>query len=352
MPINPQTGQWEDASLNTSWMPQGNNVWNTWDNDPYNPAGSNYGGSSMQLGAPGSNYAFGTASDPTPPPPNNAANGFGGLAGLAGNIQANPGNYFVSGSSNVGAGGLPPAAPPPTSQGAPPLSTPPPPNPMSYFRTDLAPTYNPQQYANQAGTQRVASFLPGSQQTQTATAFGVAPQAITNYGGINMNTGLINNLINQYGEAQARAMIDAEVAAARRNGGGNYTIEPGRVNDASLQGYLQRDSSLAGLANATMPAAAPVTFNPAAYVQSTTPASTAQAFTQSLPQNVANNTAASTPAATNTANTASNSAGGNDLNQFFQLLMLMLGMGGLGGQNRTQAAGPTSRNPLWYSNYY
>lgn len=347
MPINQQTGQWEDASLNTSWMPQGNNVWNTWDNDPYNPTGSNYGGSSMQLGAPGSNYSFGTASDSTPPPPNNVANGFGGLAGLAGNIQANPGNYFVSGSSNVGSGGLPPATSGSSSQGPPP----PPPNPMSFFRTDLAPTYNGIQYANQAGTQRVASFLPGSQQTQTATAFGVAPQAITNYGGINMNTGLINNLINQYGEAQARAMIDAEVAAARRNGGGNYTVG-GNVNDASLEGYLQRDPSLRSLATTTMPAAAPVTFNPSAYVQPTTPASTAQAFTQSLPQNVANNTAATTPAVTNTANNTSNNAGGMDMNQFFQLLMLMLGMGGLGGQNRTQAAGPTSRNPLWYSNYY
>lgn len=222
---------------------------------------------------------------------------------------------------------------------------------MSFFRTDLAPTYNPQQYANVDGQKRVASFLPGSQQTQTATAFGVAPQAITNYGGVNMNTGLINNLINQYGEAQARQMINDELKYAKANGGGNYDITPGRVNDASLQGYLLRDSSLNGLANATMPAAPPVTFNPNNYVQPTTPASTAQAFTQSLPQNVANNTAATQTAQTGQ---TGSSNGGFDMNSFFQMLALILGLGGNRGNTIAPQAqtGPTSRNPLWYSNYF
>ena len=275
----------------------------------------------------------------------------------------NFGNTFGSGTQTSGAFGGAGApivnpfgnnqkAPPPNSQGAPPPTTPPPatppPDPMRFFRTDLAPAYNGIQYANQAGTQRVASFLPGSQQTQTATAFGVAPQAITNYGGVNMNTGLINNLINQYGEAQARAMIDAEVAAARRNGGGNYDITPGRVNDASMQGYLLRDSSLNNLANASMPAAQPAYFNPASYVapppQNTTP-----------PPPVLPPPTQTPPPATQQQSSggSSGASGNNDLNQFFQMLMLMLGLGGLGGQNRTKAAtGPVSHNPLWYSNYY
>ena len=288
----------------------------------------------------------------TPPP------AWGGIADMAGAIQNNPQNYFVQGSSNVGSGGLPSAVPPPNSQGAPPPATTPPPaskppattpppDPMRFFRTDLTPAYNGIQYANQAGQQRVASFLPGSQQTQTATAFGVAPQAITNYGGVNMNTGLINNLINQYGEAQARAMIDAEVAAARRNGGGNYTVG-GNVNDASLEGYLQRDPSLRALAGASMPAGQPAYFSASNYVapppQNTTP-----------PPPVLPPPTQTPPPATQQQSSggSSGASGNNDLNQFFQMLMLILGLSGLGGQNRTQAAtGPVSHNPLWYSNYY
>lgn len=239
------------------------------------------------------------------------------------------------------------AAPAPTSQPANMV------DPMSFFRTDYSPTYNLQQYANQAGISRVQSFLPGSQQTQTATAFGPPPQAITNYNGVNMNTGLINNLINQYGEEQARRMLDDEVKFAQQNGGAKFGLN----NDASLVGYNLRDADinrLIGTPASAAPAPAPVSFNPANYVAP--PAQTPATSNANTAGNGAVNTNTNAaPAASNTPATAAANNGQFDMNQFFTLMMALLMGGGLGGQQTPAAAqrtGPTSRNPLWYSNYY
>lgn len=290
---------------------------------------------------------------------------FGAILNSQGNFNATtPGQ--TAGSQT---GTPPPAtAPPPAGAGAgapPPPPPPPPPNPMSFFRTDVGPTWNPTQYANQSGINSVQNLLgvPSSSfgQTYNQGPFGMPEQSVVNYGGQNHNTGLIQNLINQYGAEQAKAMVDAENAAAKAAGGGNWTLS----NDASLQGYtgVRPDVFIPSSALTTPPQ----TYNaanyssPAAFNQAQNNA-TQNALTglyvpptsqqNNAPPPVAQNN--NNAAATNQSNNSS-ATNGLDANSFLGLLMLMMMMGGGYGGGQQQVnnqAANVNRNPSLYSLFY
>ena len=126
----------------------------------------------------------------------------------------------------------PPATATPSNMGA----VTPPPDPMRFFRNDVG-GYNPIQYANQTGINSVGSFLGPSArfgQTRYEGPFDMTPQSIVNFGGQNHNTGLVQNLINQFGPEMAMRMMNDQTAQARGAGGGNWTLE----NDSSLASFV------------------------------------------------------------------------------------------------------------------
>lgn len=109
-------------------------------------------------------------------------------------------------------------------------------DPMRFFRNDVG-GYNPRQYANDLGISSVGSFLGTSAQfgqTRNEGPFGMTPQSIVNWGGENHNTGLVQNLINQYGPEAAMRMMNDQAKFASSNGGGNWTLQ----NDSSSNSFV------------------------------------------------------------------------------------------------------------------
>ena len=125
--------------------------------------------------------------------------------------------------------------PPSVSQPSATPTAPAPTIPMNYFRNDVG-GYNPMQYVNQNAINSVGNFLGPSAsfgETYNQGPFDMAPQSTVNWGGNNHNTGLVQNLITQYGPERAMQMMQDEQRFARSQGGGNWTLQ----NDASLKGY-------------------------------------------------------------------------------------------------------------------
>jgi hypothetical protein len=114
----------------------------------------------------------------------------------------------------------------------------------SLFDTSVANSgYNPTQYASQAGVNSVLNFLgptASAGMTRNEGPNAGPPQSIVNWGGQNHNTGLVQNLINQFGPELAMQMMrdqsNFHAAGPAVNGigpGNSWTLR----NDPSSAAY-------------------------------------------------------------------------------------------------------------------
>jgi hypothetical protein len=231
----------------------------------------------------------------------------------------------------------------------------------SLFDTSVANSgYNPTQYASQAGVNSVLNFLgptASAGMTRNEGPNAGPPQSIVNWGGQNHNTGLVQNLINQFGPELAMQMMrdqsNFHAAGPAVNGigpGNSWTLR----NDPSSAAYDAKAPTGVPIVP-RVPGAQPppATSSPATVAQPPslfTPPPPPTPTTPTPPAAIPTTPTQSTPAATQ-------QQMGFGLPEFLTLMMLLMGSGG-GALGRQQSAAPSAaplpnnRNPLWYSPYY